>query len=77
MENLSVNILGYVIGIAFTILVVEILNITVWEPNGQYIYSLRIGSMIVALLVPILVSVISMISPLKDLKAMNYECINI
>ncbi|AGK98077.1 FtsX-like permease family protein [Clostridium pasteurianum] len=77
MENLAVNILGYILGIAFTILVVEILNITVWEPNGQYIYSLRTGSMITALLVPIFVSVISMISPLRELKAMDYECINI
>lgn len=76
-ENIALNLLAFIVGIVFTIIVVELLNIVVFEPRGQYVYSFHIRSMSTAFLVPFFVSISSMISPLRNLKAMDYECFSI
>ncbi|MBC2581743.1 ABC transporter permease [Clostridium sp. DJ247] len=76
-ENITLNLLGFIVGIVFTIIVVELLNIVVFEPNGQYVYSFHVSSMLYAFLIPLFVSISNMISPLRNLKTMDYECLNI
>jgi putative ABC transport system permease protein len=76
-ENIVLNLLGFIVGIVFTIIVVELLNIVVFEPKGQYVYSFHISSMVTAFLIPLFVSISNMISPLKNLKNMDYECLEI
>jgi putative ABC transport system permease protein len=76
-ENIVLNLLGFIVGIVFTIIVVELLNIVVFEPKGQYVYSFHVGSMLTAFLIPLAVTISNMISPLRTLKAMDYECLKI
>lgn len=76
-ENIVLNLLGFIVGIVFTIVVVELLNIVVFEPKGQYVYSFHISSMVTAFLIPLFVSISNMISPLRNLKNMEYECLEI
>ncbi len=76
-ENITLNLLAFIFGITFTIIAVELLNITVFKPNGQYVYSFHLGSIFTAFLVPLFVSISNIISPLRDLKAMDYEYLNI
>ena len=76
-ENIALNLLGFIVGIVFTIIAVELLNIVVFEPRGQYVYSFHIRSMVTAFLIPLFVSISNMISPLRTLKNMDYECLEI
>lgn len=76
-ENITLNLLAFIFGITFTIIAVELLNITVFKPNGQYVYSFHLGSIFTAFLVPLFVSISNIISPLRDLKAMDYQYLNI
>lgn len=76
-ENITLNLLAFIFGITFTIIAVELLNIVVFKPNGQYVYSFHVGSIFTAFLVPLFVFISNMISPLRNLKAMDYECLNI
>lgn len=76
-ENITLNLLAFITGILMTITVVELLNIVVFKPRGQYVYSFHINSMATAFLVPFFVSISSMISPLRTLKTMDYGCFNI
>lgn len=76
-ENITLNLLAFIFGITFTIIAVELLNIVVFKPNGQYVYSFHLGSIFTAFLVPLFVSISNVISPLRNLKAMDYEYLNI
>lgn len=76
-ENIILNLLAFIFGITFTIIAVELLNIIVFKPNGQYVYSFHLGSIFTAFLVPLFVSISNIISPLRNLKAMDYEYLNI
>jgi putative ABC transport system permease protein len=76
-ENITLNLLAFIFGVTFTIIAVELLNIIVFKPNGQYVYSFHIGSIFTAFLVPLFVSISNMIPPLRNLKAMDYEYLNI
>jgi putative ABC transport system permease protein len=72
-ENSLVCIAGYVIGIAITTLVCKLINIAVWNPNGQNVPIFRLSSLLIALIIPIVVSVISMISSIKEFNKLSYE----
>ncbi|MBI6875330.1 ABC transporter permease [Clostridium aciditolerans] len=76
-ENITLNLLAFIFGVAFTIIAVELLNIVVFKPNGQYVYSFHVGSIFTAFLVPLFVSISNMIPPLRNLKAMDYKYLNI
>lgn len=76
-ENVALNLLAFVFGIVFTIIVVELLNIVIFKPNGQYVYSFHISSIFNAFSIPVFVSISNMILPLRNLKSMNYKCLNI
>jgi ABC-type transport system, involved in lipoprotein release, permease component len=76
-ENIALNLLAFIVGIVFTIIVVRLLNIVVFEPKGQYVYSFDISSMVTAFLIPLFVSISNMISPLRNLKNMDHECLEI
>lgn len=76
-ENLTLYSVGFAAGILFTIVVVELLNVAVWMPNGQYVSSIEPAHMATAFIVPVVVAFINMISPLRELKSMTYECLSI
>lgn len=76
-ENIALNLLGFIVGIVFTIIVLELLNIVVFEPRGQYVYSFNISSMATAFLIPFFVSISNMISPLRNFKTMDYDSFQI
>ena len=76
-ENLVTCLLGFGAGIAFTILVVELLNQAVWLPQGKYVSSFEPRYIIVALVVPAVVSVASMLSSLRELRKINHESLKI
>lgn len=72
-ENALVCLLGYVFGIAFTMLIIQLLNIGVWQAKGQHIPIFRLDSMLVSLIVPIAVSLLSMISSIQEFNKLSYE----
>lgn len=72
-ENSLICISGYVIGIAITTLVCKLINIAVWNPSGKNVPIFRLSSLLIALIVPIVVSIISMISSVKEFNKLSYE----
>ncbi|MFA9398347.1 MAG: ABC transporter permease [Clostridiaceae bacterium] len=75
-ENLLVCFAGFIFGIVLTMGITEILNIVVWEPNGQHIAIFRISSILVALIVPISVSLLSMASSLREFNKLDIDSLN-
>lgn len=67
-ENASVCLLGYVAGIIVSIIIAFILNITVFEPNGKIIPLWNASGALSAFCVPVFVSFLSLIAPVKELK---------
>lgn len=65
-ENTITCAAGYVSGIALTILVVWLLNVAVWRPNGQSMPIIKLDSMLIALIIPCAVSLMSVLSSLKE-----------
>lgn len=76
-ENLMVCSIGFIFGILLTLFITSILNITVWGPEGQHIAIFRLTSFLVALIVPIAVSILSMLSSVKEFNKLNMDCLNI
>lgn len=76
-ENTIVCFAGYVIGIGFTMFVTYLLNVTQWQPNGQNVPVFRLSSMLIALIIPFVVSLFSMITTLKEFNKLSYENLNI
>lgn len=76
-ETIALNLLGFIFGIIITIIIIRLLNITVYEPKGEYVYSFQLESLFIAFLIPLSVSITNMISPLRQLKNMNHDYINI
>lgn len=67
-ENASVCLLGYVAGIIVSIIIAFILNITIFEPNGKLIPLWNVSGALSAFCVPLFVSFLSLIAPVKELK---------
>jgi len=67
-ENSTVCLLGYIGGILLSTLVAFILNLTVLYPNGKFIPMWSISGAIIALFIPIFVSFLSLIAPIKELR---------
>lgn len=72
-ENSLVCIAGYIIGIAITTFICKLINITVWNPNGQNVPIFRLSSLLIALIIPVVVSVMSMISSVREFNKLSYE----
>ncbi|MBV7275378.1 ABC transporter permease [Clostridiaceae bacterium UIB06] len=75
-ENITLNILGFTFGIIVTIITIKLLNIIIFQPKGQYVYSFHLKSIFTAFLIPVSVSTTNMLSTLRKLRAMNYDCLN-
>lgn len=67
-ENSTVCLLGYAGGILLSTLVAYILNLAVLYPNGKFISLGSVSGAGIALMVPILVSFLSIIAPIKELR---------
>lgn len=76
IENVLVCIAGFIVGIGVTFLTVELLNIAVWQPMGQNIPVFRSDSLLVALIIPAAVSLISMLSSIREFNKLSYETLN-
>lgn len=76
IENTIVCFFGFVVGIAATILTTELLNIAVWHPAGQNIPVFRLDSLLVALIIPAVVSLISILSSVREFNKLSYETLN-
>lgn len=76
-ESAIVCFSGYAVGIAISILVTQLLNILVWEPQGNYIPIFRTDSFLAALIIPAAVSIFSMVSTVKEFNKLSYETLNI
>lgn len=67
-ENATVCLIGYVAGILLTTLITFILNLAVLYPTGKFIPLWSISGAKVALFIPIIVSFLSLIAPIKELR---------
>ncbi|MBU3114376.1 ABC transporter permease [Clostridium lacusfryxellense] len=67
-ENCTVCLLGYIAGILLSTLIVFILNLTVLYANGKSIPLWNSAGAITSLIIPILVSFLSLIAPIKELR---------
>ncbi|MBZ9686550.1 FtsX-like permease family protein [Clostridium estertheticum] len=67
-ENATVCLLGYISGILLSTCVAFILNLTVLYPSGKFIPLWNISGATVALMIPIFVSFLSLIAPIKELR---------
>jgi putative ABC transport system permease protein len=67
-ENATVCLLGYIGGILLSTLVAFILNLTSLYPNGKFIPLGSISGAGIALMIPIFVSFLSLIAPVKELR---------
>lgn len=76
-ENAFVCFMGFGIGALLTTLVIMLLNITVLNPKGQYIPVFRFDSILVALIIPFIVSIISMLSSIKEFNRLSCDNLNI
>lgn len=76
-ENITLNLLGFIFGIIITIIITKLLNIIIFQPKGQYVYSFQLKSIFTAFLIPAAVSITNMLSVLRKLKIMNYDCLNL
>ncbi len=76
-ENIIVCVAGYAAGICFTLLITYLLNITVWQPKGQNIPIFRPSAMLVAFIIPVVVSIFTLISTIKEFNRLSYENLNI
>lgn len=75
-ENLIVCLVGYVLGIGLTTLIVQLLNLAYWNPNGQHVPIFRMDSMLISLIIPIFVSLFSMISSVREFNKLEVTVIN-
>lgn len=75
-ENITLNLLGFIFGIIVTIITTKLLNIIIFQPKGQYVYSFHLKSIFTAFLIPVAVSTTNMLSILRRLRTMNYDCLN-
>ncbi|HEY5561116.1 MAG TPA: FtsX-like permease family protein [Clostridiaceae bacterium] len=73
IENTTVCLIGFIVGIGLTTLTTELLNIAVWQPNGQHIPVFRLDSFCVALIIPAIVSLFSMVSSVREFNKLSYE----
>lgn len=75
-ENSIICFAGFIIGIGITTFVGIILNIAVWNLEGKNVPIFRLDSLLVAFIIPIAVSILSMISSVKELNKINYESLS-
>ncbi|WP_461205485.1 ABC transporter permease [Clostridium sp. DL1XJH146] len=76
-ENLIVCFVGFTIGIGLTSLITYILNIVIWLPQGQYVQIFRGDSFLIALIVPVAVSILSMLSSVREMNKLDMDSLNI
>lgn len=67
-ENSTVCLLGYIGGILLSTLIAFILNLTVLYPNGKFVPLWSVSGAVIALFIPIFVSFLSLIAPIKELR---------
>ncbi len=67
-ENLILYLSGFIVGTSMAMLVIKLLNIAVFEPKGQYMYIINIHFVIFAFLTTLLISLLSVILPIRELK---------
>lgn len=67
-ENSFVCLIGYIGGIIITTLVAFLLNTIVLLPNGKFIPLWNTSGIIISLCIPVFVSILSIIAPIKELR---------
>ncbi len=67
-ENLILYLSGFIVGTSMGMLVIKLLNIAVFQPKGQYMYIINIHFVIFAFLITLLISLLSVILPIRELK---------
>lgn len=67
-ENSTVCLLGYIGGILLSTFVAFILNLTVLYPKGKFIPVWSASGAVIAIFIPIFVSFLSLIAPIKELR---------
>lgn len=64
-ENAAIAAIAFVIGVLAAVLTAEILNITLWEPQGEYAVIFKVEYIFTAVLIPVCVFIVNMILSLK------------
>lgn len=64
-ESAVTSVIAFIIGVLAAVLTSEILNITVWEPQGEYSVIFKVEYIFTAILVPVCVFIVNMILSLK------------
>jgi len=64
-ESVATNAMAFIIAILAAVLTTEILNITLWEPQGEYAVVFNLDYVFTTFLVPVCVFVVNMIVSLK------------
>ncbi len=67
-ENSTVCIIGYIGGIISTTLLAFTLNLTLLYPDGKYLPLWSVSGAVIALFIPIFVSFLTLIAPIKELR---------
>ncbi|MDT8717585.1 ABC transporter permease [Clostridium sp. 19966] len=70
-ENFLNSLAAFISGIIFTAGVVEMINISVWIPSGRYVEMFNFQDMLTAFMVPLLVSFISSVAPIKEIRSIT------
>lgn len=70
-ENFTICLLGYIVGLLSSSTIAFILNLTSLYPNGKFIPIWSISGAEISLMVPIFVSFLSLIAPIKELRKTN------
>lgn len=64
-ESIVINAMAFIVGILAAVLTAEILNITLWEPRGEYAMVFKLEYIFTTLLIPACVLIVNMILSLK------------
>lgn len=67
-ENAVLNLIAFCVGTLTAAFTMEILNIIMWEPKGEYAIVFKSEYFFTAFLVPLFVLIVNMIMPIKQIK---------
>ncbi|PJI08966.1 MULTISPECIES: ABC transporter permease [Clostridium] len=70
-ENAVLNLVAFCVGTLVAALTMEILNIIIWEPKGEYAIVFKLEYFFTAFLVPLFVLIVNMIMPIKQIKSLR------
>ncbi|WP_234123563.1 ABC transporter permease [Clostridium hydrogenum] len=64
-ESAAIDAIAFVVGVLAAVLTAEILNITLWEPQGEYAVIFKFEYIFTAVLIPVCVFIVNTIVSLK------------